>query len=122
MTKVAIVAIPYLRNVQKIQEYFETPLPKAALLAKYEKVGLLGLSERFVVLVQSAEAAARCDVRVFLEGASGTGKELVAKAIHRFSSRSEKPFVAMDCGAIPSHLLESKLLELSPRQPPIARG
>ncbi|MFQ5652255.1 MAG: sigma 54-interacting transcriptional regulator, partial [bacterium] len=107
--KVAIIAAPYLRNVQKIQHYFETPLPEAALLARYEALGLLGKCKRFVDLLQAIEAAARCDVRVLLQGESGTGKELIAKAIHKFSARSQKPFVAIDCGAIPTHLLESEL-------------
>ncbi|MFQ5865329.1 MAG: sigma-54 interaction domain-containing protein [bacterium] len=109
LSKIAIIAAPYLRNVQKIQEFFETPLPEQAVLCKYEQVGLLGKSQRFIELLQAIEAAARCDVRVLLQGQSGTGKELIAKAIHKFSARSDKPFVAIDCGAIPGHLLESEL-------------
>jgi transcriptional regulator with PAS, ATPase and Fis domain len=48
-------------------------------------------------------------VRVLLEGQSGTGKEMIARAIHQFSSRSKAPFVAIDCGAIPANLVESEL-------------
>ena len=44
-----------------------------------------------------------------LEGDSGTGKELIARAIHRLSSRSQKPFIAVDCAAIPGNLIESEL-------------
>ncbi len=109
LEKLAVIAAPYLRNVQKIAAYFETPLPEAALLAKYEQVGLLGKSPKFIELLQAIEAAARCEVRVLLEGATGTGKELVARAIHRFSPRSPYPFVAIDCGAIPANLIESEL-------------
>jgi transcriptional regulator with GAF, ATPase, and Fis domain len=109
LNKLAVIAGPYLRNVQKIQEYFEAPLPEAALLAKYEALGLLGKSRKFIELLQAVEAAASCDVRVLLQGASGTGKELIAKAIHQFSARGKRPFVAIDCGAIPTHLLESEL-------------
>ncbi len=69
----------------------------------------MGADKKFVELLQAIEAAARCDVRVVLEGESGTGKELIARAIHRFSSRNARPFIAVDCGAIPQHLLESEL-------------
>ncbi|MGH7600585.1 MAG: sigma 54-interacting transcriptional regulator, partial [bacterium] len=93
LEKLALIAAPYLRNVQKVAEYFNTPLPEAALLTKYEQVGLIGRSPKFIELLQAIEAAARCDVRVLLEGQTGTGKELVARAIHQFSSRNHHPFV-----------------------------
>ncbi|MCI0695458.1 sigma-54-dependent Fis family transcriptional regulator [candidate division KSB1 bacterium] len=109
LQKLAAVAAPFLRNVQKIQEYFAAPLPAAALLAKYEPLGLLGKSKKFIELLQAVEAAALCDVRVLLEGQSGTGKELIARAIHQISARRDGPFVAIDCGAIPANLLESEL-------------
>jgi transcriptional regulator with GAF, ATPase, and Fis domain len=109
LEKLAAIAAPFLRNVQKIQEYFAAPLPAAALLAKYEPLGLLGKSKKFIELLQAIEAAALCDVRVLLEGQSGTGKELIARAIHQLSARHDHPFVAIDCGAIPANLLESEL-------------
>jgi Nif-specific regulatory protein len=108
LEKLAAIAAPFLRNVQKIQEYFAVPLPEAALLAKYENLGLFGKSKKFVELLQAIEAAARCDVRVLLEGQTGTGKELIARAIHAASTRSAGPFVAIDCGAIPENILESE--------------
>ncbi|MEN8204058.1 MAG: sigma-54-dependent Fis family transcriptional regulator [Bacteroidota bacterium] len=109
LEKFAAIASPFLRNVQKIQEYFQAPLPEANLIKKYQVHGLLGISKPFIELLHAIDAATKCDVRVILEGASGTGKELVAKAIHHFSSRAEKKFIAIDCGAIPRDLLESEL-------------
>ena len=109
LEKIGVIATPYLRNVQKIAEYFNAPVSEVLLLNKYEQIGLLGKSPQFVELLQAIEAAARCDVRVLLEGQTGTGKELVARAIHRFSSRNSQPFVAIDCGAIPANLIESEL-------------
>jgi DNA-binding NtrC family response regulator len=60
-------------------------------------------------MLHAVEAAARCDVRVLLEGQSGTGKELIARAIHQLSDRKNGPFIAIDCGAIPENLVESEL-------------
>ncbi|NIT58238.1 MAG: GAF domain-containing protein [Phycisphaerae bacterium] len=109
LEKFAAIVSPFLRNVQEIQRYFQAHLPEQALLAKYEAIGLLGKSKKFIELLQALEAAARCDVRVLLEGKTGTGKELIARAIHKFSARGDGPFMAIDCGAIPQNLLESEL-------------
>lgn len=76
LEKLAVIAAPYLRNVQKVAEYFNTPLPEAALLARYEQAGLIGKSPKFIELLQAIEAATRCDVHVLLEGQTGTGKNL----------------------------------------------
>lgn len=103
----AVVA-PYLSNLQRISDYFETPLSESVLFAKYEDLGLLGKSKKFKELLKAIESAAKCDVRVLLEGQSGTGKELIAKAIHKLSQRKDHPFIAVDCGAVPEQLMESE--------------
>jgi two-component system NtrC family response regulator len=102
------ICAPYLRNAQKIRAYFDRDLPETSLLVKYNNGGLYGRSSRFMEMLRATEAATRCDARVLLIGATGTGKELIARAIHNFSSRAHNPFVAVDCGAIPANLLESE--------------
>jgi DNA-binding NtrC family response regulator len=65
----------------------------------------LALRQAFAVL----ELAARSDVTVLLEGETGTGKELAARALHEASARRRGPFVAIDCGALPESLVDSEL-------------
>ncbi|MEJ5301194.1 MAG: sigma-54 dependent transcriptional regulator [Thermodesulforhabdaceae bacterium] len=70
---------------------------------------LIGSSEAIQRLIRSIEKVADTPLNVLIEGETGTGKELVAKAIHYDSSRGEFPFVALNCGALPESLLESEL-------------
>ncbi|NHC42494.1 sigma 54-interacting transcriptional regulator [Bacillus sp. MM2020_1] len=60
-------------------------------------------------LINLAKKAALQDSSILIEGESGTGKELIAQSIHNFSSRSKKPFIVIDCSAIPRNLVESEL-------------
>jgi transcriptional regulator with GAF, ATPase, and Fis domain len=109
LDKFGAIVSPYLRDVNKIQPYFTAPFPKEILAKKYEAHGLLGKSEKFIQLLHTIESAVRCDVRILLEGQSGTGKEVIARSIHLNSLRSDKKFIAIDCGAIPANLIESEL-------------
>jgi len=71
--------------------------------------GIIGNSPQIQKVFRSVERIAQTDVSVLLLGESGTGKELFAQAIHRLSSRASKPFIAINCAAIPETLLESEL-------------
>ncbi|MBI5380238.1 MAG: sigma-54-dependent Fis family transcriptional regulator [Nitrospirae bacterium] len=70
---------------------------------------LMGPSQEIQKVIQQVKQVAESTFTVLLQGETGTGKELVAWAIHRQSARREKPFIALDCGAIPETLIESEL-------------
>lgn len=71
--------------------------------------GVVGLSETLVDVYRVIDRVADTQCTILITGESGTGKELVAKAVHKQSQRATKPFVAINCGAIPEALLESEL-------------
>src|SRR5438046_2277167 len=70
---------------------------------------LIGANGQMEKIVEQIKQVADSPLTVLVEGETGTGKELVARAIHQLSARREKPFVAVDCGAIPDTLIESEL-------------
>lgn len=70
---------------------------------------IITASPEMLKVARIVERVATTDVSVMLLGASGTGKELLARGLHNSSDRTDKPFVAINCGAIPENLLESEL-------------
>jgi transcriptional regulator with GAF, ATPase, and Fis domain len=70
---------------------------------------IIGRSRSLQAVMENVATVAGTDATVLLLGETGTGKELVARAIHRLSQRADKSFIKMNCAAIPSGLLESEL-------------
>src|SRR5712664_2220427 len=71
--------------------------------------GLVGSSVRFQVVLDDVQVVAPAECGVLLQGETGTGKEVIARAIHDSGPRQKGPFVALNCAAIPAALLESEL-------------
>ncbi len=76
---------------------------------KYSFDSMIGSSQKMEEIYMSASQVAKSDATVLILGESGTGKELLAKGIHMNSQRKDKPFVAINCGALPENLIESEL-------------
>jgi DNA-binding NtrC family response regulator len=82
---------------------------RSALHKKYRFDNIIGQSDAITRVLELIERVSQSDSTVLITGESGTGKELVAKAIHFNSDRANKPFVPVNCGAIPGELMESEL-------------
>ena len=95
----ALSAAPHVRNLLD-----RPPMPQATAWAD-----LLGASPAAAALRESVARAARAPFPVLVEGESGSGKELVARALHRFSARRERRFCALNCAALTDDLVESEL-------------
>ena len=98
----------------------KTPAPNSDLLINSTMVlsnlndgdpahAIIGRSERMKAVFDLVEKVADSDSTILITGETGTGKGLVAKAIHQKSKRKNKPFISINCGAIPENLLESEL-------------
>src|SRR4051794_22540990 len=82
---------------------------RSSLDQKYGFENIIGRSSALLQVLDSASRVAPTDATVLILGETGTGKELLAKAIHFISLRRQRPFVVINCGAIPAELLESEL-------------
>ena len=99
--------------VNRVLEHFrlvaEVQTLRTSLDRKYGFENIIGHSEALLSLLDTAARAAQSESTILIHAETGTGKELLARAIHFNSRRRDKPFVTINCGAIPRELLESEL-------------
>ena len=82
---------------------------RSALDQRYGFSGIIAKSKNFLRVLEQAGRVAERDATVLIQGETGTGKELIARAIHQNSRRKNRSFIAINCGAIPRELVESEL-------------
>lgn len=113
------------RVLGAIIRFFESSVPSSTVkrtsgqvqersTTRYTFDHMMGSSPTFIKVVNHARKAAMLNSTLFLSGETGTGKELFAQAIHQASERRDKPFIAINCGAIPRELIESELFGYEP--------
>src|SRR6266480_2929636 len=98
LSELEVIVEERTRDLRETKQVVESPLRF-----------LMNTSGQMEKVVQQIKQVADSPLTVLIQGETGTGKELVARAIHELSDRREKPFVAVDCGAIPETLIESEL-------------
>ncbi len=96
-------------KIRRAEASLNEPEEKETRIDDIPDTEMIGSSPQMVEIYNILAKVAPTDATLLVEGETGTGKELVARMIHRYSRRSNKPFVAVDCGSIPSSLLESEL-------------
>ncbi|HKZ57322.1 MAG TPA: sigma-54 dependent transcriptional regulator [Thermodesulfovibrionales bacterium] len=97
------------RALEKRRLTTEIERLKGLLKEKYDFQNIVAKSEKMQHVLERVSHIAKTDSTVYIYGESGTGKELIAKALYLASERKDKPFVAINCAAIPETLLESEL-------------
>lgn len=98
-----------ITKIQELEQNIRQKLSRKGLVAKHTFNDIIGESEAIKDTIYLAKKYSKIDATVLIYGKTGTGKELFAQAIHNESDRRNMPFVAVNCAALPSNLLESEL-------------
>jgi DNA-binding NtrC family response regulator len=97
------------RALERYELMSETESMRNRLATRTEYFNIIGSSKQMQTIYETIESVAKSDANVLIVGESGTGKELIANAIHYNSLRSRKPFIKVNCAALPKELIESEL-------------
>ncbi|MBW1960255.1 MAG: sigma 54-interacting transcriptional regulator [Deltaproteobacteria bacterium] len=105
----AIITVQKLDKIQTLEQKVRRKLYRKGLFAKYKFSDIVGRNPSLQQVIKRARHYAAAESSILIQGESGTGKEIFAQSIHNESTRYKGPFVAINCGALPEHLLESEL-------------
>jgi DNA-binding NtrC family response regulator len=98
-----------LALVRKVQASRRVSTESTATIDEGPETSIIGRTPKMLEVYRAIARVAPTEASVLILGASGTGKELVARALHDHSARADKPFVPVNCGALPENILESEL-------------
>ncbi|MDW7667924.1 MAG: sigma 54-interacting transcriptional regulator [Bacillota bacterium] len=104
-----IILIKKYRDVVEVQQKIHKEIIGKGYYSKYTFDSIICQNEKIIELKEISKKIANSNNSILISGDSGTGKELFAGSVHNFSNRKAKPFVAVNCAAIPENLLESEL-------------
>ncbi len=105
----AVATFQDITKIQSMEEQVRREIYSQGHVAKFRFVDIYGSSSQLTEAVDTARQFARVDATVLIHGETGVGKELFAQSIHTAGNRSNGPFVAVNCAALPEALLESEL-------------
>ena len=109
----AVATIQDISEIQALEGRIRKQLLAKGHVAKYTFADLIGHSEPIRETIDMAKRYSQVDSSILIIGETGTGKELIAQSIHNASARNSRPFIAVNCAALPASLLESELFGYS---------
>ncbi|MFH2131144.1 MAG: sigma 54-interacting transcriptional regulator, partial [bacterium] len=104
-----VIIIKDVTQIENLESQLREQLSRRGHIARYHFDEIIGQSPVMVECIAKARKIASKDATVLISGDTGTGKELFAQSIHNHSARKNRPFIAINCAALPSNLLESEL-------------
>lgn len=110
----AVVILKDVDDIHKMDEKIRLEIAATGHFAKYTFNDVIACSKNSKELVRIGKEFAKVNSTILIEGETGTGKEIMAQAIHNYSSRCNQPFVVVNCAALPESLLESELFGYAP--------
>src|SRR6266481_6054904 len=96
------------KAIERRELMAETESMRRQLSTRAEYFNIIGSSKQMQIIYETIESVAKSDANVLIIGESGTGKELIANAVHYNSLRAKKPFIKVNCAALPKELIESE--------------